>query len=137
MTLVLDAEALSRLARALPSRSGPGNVLDALVAAYERGDSVVVPAAVLSELYRGGGHDQVVDSRPGRFPGVAVVDTTRELARSIGNLLARAGRGSADHVDAAVVATAAQAGGGVIATGDVDDIVAISDGLPRIRVQTV
>jgi hypothetical protein len=40
-------------------------------------------------------------------------------------------------VDTAVVATAARAGGGVIATGDWGDVTAISEGLPRIRVVQV
>src|SRR6478752_6728618 len=99
--LVLDSEAFSALAR---SRSGqhPGAVHAALKAAVEIGADVMVPAAVLAEQYRGGHHDQVVDSCLGRFSGIDVADTTRLLARRIGNILARARRGSEDHVDAAV-----------------------------------
>lgn len=98
---------------------------------------VIVPAAVLAEQYRGGRHDQVVDSYLGRETGIVVVSTTRDLARSIGHLLARAGRGSADHVDASVVAAAVEAGGGVIATGDPADITALADGLTGIAVIAV
>ncbi|WP_415103128.1 PIN domain-containing protein [Micropruina sp.] len=79
----------------------------------------------------------MVDSCLGRHSGIDVVDTTRTLARTIGNLLARAGRGSVDHVDAAVVATALAAGGGVIATGDPDDLDALAAGLPGISVEVV
>ena len=90
-----------------------------------------------AEQYRGGHHDQVVDSCLGSFTGIDVVDTTCQLARRIGNLLARAGRGSEDHVDAAVVATALALGGGVIATGDPDDLAALAGDLPMITIEKV
>ncbi|MFT4215588.1 MAG: hypothetical protein QM619_00150 [Micropruina sp.] len=40
-------------------------------------------------------------------------------------------------MDAAVVATALAAGGGVIATGDPDDLDALAAGLPGISVEVV
>ncbi|MCK9247442.1 MAG: type II toxin-antitoxin system VapC family toxin [Solirubrobacteraceae bacterium] len=134
--LVLDAAALSALAR---SRAGsrPGAIHAALRAAVETGRGVVVPAAVLAELYRGGHHDQAIDACLGRLTGIDVADTTRPLARRIGHLLARAGRGSADHVDASVVAVALALGGGVVATGDPDDLEALAAGLPGITVERV
>lgn len=134
--LVLDSEAFSALAR---SRTGthPGTIHAALKAAVETGANVVVPAAVLAEQYRGGRHDQIADSCLGRFTGIEVADTTRHLARRIGNLLARGGRGSADHVDATVVAAAVAAGGGVIATGDPDDLATLAAGLPGITIEQV
>jgi hypothetical protein len=133
-SLILDSEAFSSLARA---RTGerPGAVHAALKAAAEQDADVLVPAAVLAEQYRGGGHDQVTDSCLGRYTGIEVVDTTRALARRVGNLLARSGRGSEDHVDATVVAVAVMAGGGVIATGDPDDIEALAQGLVGVTVQ--
>ena len=132
--LVLDSEAFSSLAR---SRTGkhPGLVHAALKAAVQTGSDVLIPAAVLAEQYRGGAHDQITDACLGRFTGIEVVDTTRQLARRMGNLLARAGRGSRDHVDASVVATAATAGGGVIATGD--DLSELSAGLPGIVIERI
>lgn len=134
--LVLDSEAFSRLAR---SRSGqpPGAVHAALKAAAESGADVSVPAAVLAGQYRGGTHDQVVDACLGRHSGIDVADTTRGLARTIGNLLARAGRDSTDHVGASVVAVALAAGGGVIATGDPDDLDALATGLPGLSVESI
>lgn len=135
-TLVLDSEAFSALARSR-SAQHPGAVHAALRAAVETGSDVLVPAAVLAEQYRGGQHDQIVDSCLGRYTGIEVADTTRNLARAIGNLLARAGRGSADHVDATVVAVAVSAGGAVIATGDPDDIAALAANLVGITVETV
>lgn len=134
--LILDSEAFSRLAR---SRSGraPGAVHAALKAAAESDADVIVPAAVLAEQYRGGRHDQIVDSCLGRRTGIEVADTTRALARTIGGLLARAGRGSADHVDASVVAVALAAGGGVIAAGDPNDLNALAAGLPGVTIEPV
>lgn len=96
---------------------------------------MLVPAAVLAEQYRGGRHDQVTDSCLGRYTGIEVVDPTRALVRRVGNLLARSGRGSEDHVDATVVAVAVMAGGGVIATGDRDHIAALARGLVGVTVQ--
>lgn len=129
--LVLDSEALSSLAR-----NGPGErtVRAALVAALAEAATVVVPAAVLAELYRGGAHDQVVDSCLAREGGIAVTPTDRSLARSIGHILTAAGRGSEDHVDAAVVAVCAAAGGGVILTGDPDDLSELSGRNPSVVV---
>ncbi|MDR1119041.1 MAG: hypothetical protein LBL01_07090 [Bifidobacteriaceae bacterium] len=97
----------------------------------------MIPAAVLAEQYRGGGHDQLVDACLGRHTGILIVDTTRTLARRVGNILARAGRGSADHVDATVVAVASRAGESVIATSDPDDMRALAAGLPGITVVPV
>ena len=133
-TLVLDAEPFAALARSRTGKS-PGSVQAALRAAVEVGAEVLVPAAVLAEQYRGGRDDQIVDSCLGRYSGIEVRDTTRQLARRIGNVLARVGRGSADHVDATVVAVAVTAGGGVIVTGDPDDMEALAAGLPGIGVE--
>lgn len=132
--LILDSEAFSRLA-------GPGHDRDLIRAvlrgAWEAQAEVQVPAAVLAEQYRGGSHDQVVDSYLGRESGIVVVATTQQLARRIGHLLSRAGRGSEGHVDATVVATAVAGGGGVIATGDPRDIAALAVGLVGVSVRSI
>lgn len=132
--LILDAEAFSSLAR---SRQGhpPGPVHAALTAARQTDSTVLVPAAVLAEQYRGGRHDQVVDSCLGQFTGIDVAVTDRRLARRIGNLLARAGLGSEHHVDATVVAAAVAHGGGLIVTGDPDDLATLAGDLPGITVE--
>ena len=132
--LVLDAEALSLLAR---GGRGERTVRDALTAALAEASDVAVPAAVLAELYRGGGHDQAVDACLSRDGGLAVVPTDRGLARRIGHLLAAAGRGSEHHVDASVVAVCAAAGGGVVLTGDEDDLAHLSGGSPGITIEPV
>ncbi|MDR1119043.1 MAG: type II toxin-antitoxin system VapC family toxin [Bifidobacteriaceae bacterium] len=134
--LVLDSEAVSNLARSSGGASpGPAQVL--LERAVRDGADVVVPAAVLAEQYRGQRHDQLVDSFLGRQGAIRVIDTTREFARRVGHVLARAGRGSADHVDATVVAAAGVMGGAVIATSDPDDMRVLAAGIPGITVVPV
>lgn len=46
-------------------------------------------------------------------------------------------RGSGCHVDAAVVAVCAAAGGGVVLTGDLGDLSALSGGSPAITVRGI
>ncbi len=130
--LVLDAEALSALARGGPHER---TVRAALTAALAEAADVVVPAAVLAELYRGRGLDQSIDACLAREGGIAVAPTDRSLARRMGHLLAAVGRGSAHHVDAAVVAVCAAAGGGVVLTADPADLSELSAGSPAITVR--
>ena len=135
-TLILDSQAIGELARA---RDGalPGVALAALKAALHTDSDIVVPAAVLSEQYRGGRHDQLLDACLSRWPSIGVVNTDRSLARTVGNLLGRYRLGSEHHVDATVVATALAAGGGLILTSDPGDLERLSDGLVGIQVRSV
>jgi PIN domain nuclease of toxin-antitoxin system len=136
--LVLDSEAISRLARDRARRAELRTVHAFLTAAVAARSPVRAPAAVLAEQYRGRGHDQTVDAMLSRHGGaIKIVDTDRDLARTIGHLLARHGRGAADHVDAAVVGTAVRLGGAIIMTSDEDDIGALADGLPGVAVETL
>lgn len=109
----------------------------ALQVAREDGVEVFVPAAVLAELYRGGGQDAAVDACLNRNTGIVAVDTDKALARRVGNLLARSGRGSEDHVDATVVAVAAVAGGGTCLTGDLGDLEAIAGGTVGVTIKAL
>jgi predicted nucleic acid-binding protein len=135
--LVLDAEAVSRLARRPKSANQVKVVHSAPETAQELGSPIYIPAAVLAELYRGGSFNQQIDSFLARFPAVEVVVTDRILAKTIGGVLAKAGRGSADHVDASVVAVAINEGGGVILTADVSDFSALTAGMVAIKVRSV
>lgn len=122
-SLVLDAEALSSLAR---GGHHEATVRAALAAAVAERTDVLVPAAVLAECYRGPHHDQAIDACLSRQGGIGVVGTDRPLARRIGHLLASAGWGSEHHVDATVVAVCATAGGGLALTGDLTDLIALT-----------
>lgn len=89
--------------------------------AHRRNFPVRVPSAVLVELYRGRGADEVIDGVLAR--GVAQVVTTGvRIARIAGHLLADANAGSEMAIDALVVATAIRLGGGVVVTHDPDDM---------------
>ncbi|MDR1431184.1 MAG: hypothetical protein LBI99_03585 [Propionibacteriaceae bacterium] len=134
--VVLNSQAVSLLA----DRSGGDSlrtVIAALAAARDEGVPVLVPAACLAELYRGKGFDQRTDAVLGRNTGIAVRDTDRELARTVGHLLSAARLGSAHHVDAAVVAASLSAGGGVIVTSDPEDLGKLAAGSPAIPIHAV
>ena len=133
--VVLDAEPVSLLAR--ESGSGWEIARSAVEAADRQGRQVVVPAVVLAELYRGPRHNQVVDSFLGREPGIEVRDTDRSLARYVGGVLAAAGAGSADLADAHVVAAAVEAGGGVLVTGDPQDLERLAAPYANVQVRSV
>lgn len=134
--LVLDATALAALSD-VRSAKQPTPIEAALKAAELAGWDVLVPAAVLAELYRGGAHDQKLDACLGRNTGVRLAETDRSLARQVGHILARAGRGSEDHVDATVVACASNATRAVIVTGDSRDLAALSAPLTGIVVEPI
>lgn len=132
LVLVLDAEALSALAR----ERGPRfrEVRAALEAARRLNRSVVTPAVILAELYRGPGHNQVVDACLGRETAIAVRVTDRSFARLVGGVLAASRSGSSDLADAHTVAAAVEGGGGVVLTGDPSDIARLAASYPNVHV---
>ena len=88
---------------------------------------------VLAEVCR----DPLLDAAVMRvlnLRGIGVVDLTAPIARRAGHLLAMHKLGSAHAVDAFIVATTSVLGGGIIATHDVDDVLRLAGGDPRIRV---
>lgn len=105
-----------------------------MAAALRLGRDVVVPAVVLGELYRSPRHNQLVDACLSREIGVAVRDTDRGLARLVGGVLAGARAGSQNLADAHVVAAAVESAGGVIVTGDPDDMERLAAPYPNIAV---
>jgi predicted nucleic acid-binding protein len=133
--LVLDAEALSALSR--PKGKRFAETYAALEAARRLQRDVVVPAVILAELYRGPRHDQLIDACLSRETGIAVRDTDRELARLVGGVLTAANVGSRHLADAHVVAAAVEAGGGIVVTGDGNDIEMLAAPYPNIHVMTI
>ena len=133
--LVLDAEALSSLAR----QRGPRfrEVRAALEAARRLNREVITPAVILAELYRGGGHNQVVDSCLSRETYIDVRETDRDFARYVGGVLAAARADSSDMADAHPVAAAVESGGGVILTGDEDALNRLSASYPNVHVSRI
>ena len=131
--VVLDNAALAALAgRASPEKE---TVRAAMTAALRTRREVVVPAVVLAEMYRGRQHNQLVDACLSRETGLMIRDTDRPLARLVGGILAAAGKGSAEMVDAHVVAAAVESGGGVCLTADPDDVGSLA--APYANVQVV
>jgi predicted nucleic acid-binding protein len=99
---------------------------------------VVVPSVVLAELYRGRGHNQLVDACLAReSASLDARDTDRALARIVGGVLAGAGARSTMIVDAHVVAVAVEAGGGILVTGDPDDLERLSAPYANVVVEAV
>jgi predicted nucleic acid-binding protein len=120
--LVLDAEAVSALLD--PRHPSERKVRQAMEAARRLRRDVAVATGTLAELYRGAGRNQALDSLLARESanGLVLRDTDRSLARLIGAVLTEASADSTLFADAHPVAVAVEAGGGVIQTGDPDDL---------------
>lgn len=131
--LVLDSEALSALARPTTDPLRHQRVRAAMRSAHDRNFPVRVPSAVLVELYRGRGTDEMIDRVLER--GFAqVVTTGARIARVAGHLLAAADSGSEMAIDALVVATAIRLGGGIIVTHDPNDLTVLAAGHPNVAI---
>ena len=134
-SVVLDSTALDSLARTrTPAQT---QVRSAIRAAIKRHRDVIVPAVVLAELYRGPRHSQVVDSCLSRDTGIKVRDTDRGLAKLVGGVLHAAKASSADLADAHVVACAVETGGGVVVTGDHDELQRLAATYPNVMVTSI
>jgi len=136
MIVVLDSEAFNALAG--PDSVRKQRVRRILRAAQTLGRDVMVPSVVLAELYRGLGHNQLVDACLAREDAsLDARDTDRTLARLVGGVLAAAKARSDMIVDAHVVAVAIEAGGGVIVTGDEGDLNRLSAPYRHLTVEAV
>jgi predicted nucleic acid-binding protein len=136
MIVALDAEAFNALAG--PDSPRKHHVRRILQAAQRLGRDVVVPSLVLAELYRGRGHNQLVDACLTRErESLDSRDTDRTLARIVGGVLAAANVGSNMIVDAHVVAIAIEAGGGVVVTGDERDLNRLSASYHHVVVEGI
>lgn len=123
--LILDSGAVIGLSR------GDLRARAELTAAWEAGADVSVPSLVVAETVRGSATDAPVNRILKAVGDVTVAG--ERTARLAGGLLSSA-RSDAT-VDAVVVATAVQAGGAVILTGDQDDLEALASGHPDVLVR--
>lgn len=128
MAIVLDSGALTAFAR--PNRSTRARLAE-LRAVWD--EPLVVPAAVLMEATTGSGARDANVNRLLR--GCRVVPLDESLARRAATLRFRSRHGSA--VDASVVATAEQLGGGVVVTGDRKDLDAIASNAVGVDVVSI
>ena len=137
MRLVLDAEAVN----ALLSRDHPARpqVRRAMEAARRLHRDVSIASVTLAELYRGAGRNQQLDALLARelTEGLWLRDTDRTLARFVGGVMTQAKVGSELIADAHVVAVAVEAGGGLVLTGDPDDLRNLADPYRTVAVESV
>lgn len=132
--LVLDSEALSRLAHGRPAQQvGVLAYMKAMTDGVEV--ELVTSTAVLAELLDGK-RDAAVWSALRRFrvDRRAVDD---ELATRAGHLLTRAGMDSTNAVDAFVAATASLGAPAIVVTGDPTDLAALTADLPDVAVEAI
>lgn len=123
--LILDAGAVIALSR------GDQRARAVLAAAREAGVQVSVPSVVVAETVRGVAAYAPVNRV---LKAVGEVDTADEaIGRTAGKLLGDAS--SSATVDAVVVATAVEAGGAVVLTGDPDDLSALAGGHREVVIE--
>ena len=115
--------------------AGTRRVRAMLTAAARLGIPVRVSTAVLSEIYQGKQSDAGIDYVLGR--GVRPITMGQSMARVTGALRTRDRLDSCHTVDAFVVATSIRLGGGIIATGDPDDLRTLSRDHPNVRVEPI
>jgi predicted nucleic acid-binding protein len=137
--LVLDADGLDALCEPKP----PEGLRALLGEARARERDVLVPAVVCAEVCRGVPRTRRVEAAVARHgltrarrPPVKIIPTDFGLARQVGAVLHGAGAGSADMVDAHVVAVCALHGGGVVVTADGKDIQRLAQAVPSARITT-
>lgn len=106
----------------------------ALAAAWEIGAEVSIPTVVVAETTRGSGpRDAPVNRVIGAVGEVGVAD---EATGRVAGALLGATQSEAT-LDALVVADAIERGGGVILTGDPDDLGRLAEGHTEVRVEVL
>jgi predicted nucleic acid-binding protein len=134
-SVVLDAEAVHAVAHQRRG-SEAARRTHALLCWAQRNDAdVYIPAAVLIELYRGRPGDAEID-RVVTLAG-RVIPTTTRIARVAGALLAKAGIDSRFAIEAVIVAEAVLLGDCIIASHDPDDLRALAEGHPGVKVLAI
>ncbi|MCB0987018.1 MAG: PIN domain-containing protein [Acidimicrobiales bacterium] len=125
--LILDSGAVIALSRNdLRARA-------TLAAAREAGVEVSIPSVVVAETVRGSAKDAKVNRVIKSVGEVTAAD--ERTGRGAGALLGAARSTSA--VDALVVASAIELGGGVVLTGDPDDLELLAGGHPEVVIRAV
>ena len=131
--LVLDTRALEVIANPEADVGAARRMRDMLTSAARMGIPVRVPTAVLAEAYCGIPADAALDRVLGR--GIRPITMGQGMARLAGGLRYRDRLDSCHTVDALVVATAIRLGGGLVATGDPENLQSLARESPNITVQ--
>lgn len=125
--LILDSGAVIALSRNdLRARA-------TLAAAREAGVEVSIPSVAVAETVRGSAKDASVN-RVIKAVG-EVTSAEEKTGRAAGALLGAAR--SSSTVDALVVASAIGLGGGVVLTGDPDDLEPLAEGHPEVVISAL
>lgn len=125
--LILDSGAVIALSRNdLRARA-------TLAAAREAGVEVSIPSVVIAETVRGSAKDAKVNRVIKSVGEVTAAD--EDTGRVAGTLLGAAR--STSTIDALVVASAIEVGGGVVLTGDPDDLEPLADGHPEVVISAL
>ena len=125
--LILDSGAVIALAR------NDQRARATLAAAWETGVEVVIPSVVVAETVRGSARDASVNRLIKSVGEVTVA--SEETARIAGALLGAAR--SSSTVDALVVASAIELGGGVVLTSDPDDLGPLAARHPTVLIHAL
>jgi hypothetical protein len=133
--LVLDTRALEAIADPKSDIQAARRMRDMLTSAVRMGVPVRVPTAVLAEAYRGTTAEAAIDRVLRR--GIRPITTGQAIARQAGGLRYRDRLNSCHTVDTLVIATAIRLGGGVVATGDLDDLQSLARDHANIRIQAL
>jgi predicted nucleic acid-binding protein len=131
--LVLDSRALEVIADPKADVKTAQRMRNMLDSADRMGIPVRVPTAVLAETYRGTAADAAIDRVLRR--GIRAITLGQATARQAGNLRQRDRLNSCHIVDAIVVATAIRLGGGIVATGDPDDLRSLAREHANVKVE--
>jgi predicted nucleic acid-binding protein len=133
--LVLDTRALEVIADPKADLQAARRMRDMLDSADRIGIPVRVPTAVLAEAYRGSAADAAIDRILGR--GIRPITLGQATARQAGDLKHRDRLDSCHTVDAVVIATVIRFGGGIVATGDPDDLRSLARDHANVKVQAL
>jgi predicted nucleic acid-binding protein len=118
--LVLDTRALEVITHPKTDTRAAEHMKGLLKTAGRIGIPVYVPTAVLAEAYRGTPADAAIDRVLSK--GINPITTGKATAKIAAGLKHRDHLDSCHIVDALVIATSIRLGGGLVATGDPDDL---------------
>jgi hypothetical protein len=133
--IILDTRALEVIADPKADPRATQRMRDLLAVAARTGTPVRVPTAVLAEAYHSTAADAAIDRVLGN--GIRPITLGQSTARHAGGLKHRDRLDSCHTVDAVVVATSIRLGGGIIATGDPDDLHSLARHHANIKVQAL
>ena len=133
--IILDTRALEVIADPKADPRATQRMRDLLAVAARTATPVRVPTAVLAEAYRNTTADAAIDRVLGN--GIRPITLGQSTARHAGGLKHRDRLDSCHTVDAVVVATAIRLGGGLIATGDPDDLRSLAREHAHVKVEAL